>query len=142
VAAWDARVAQQERDANQKSIERTIDAFNDGVARGRSEAMQNAIGPKPNDGNAKPHGGADHDKAIDKEVSNLKKDPSVSNIRKNQQQVDVNGNKVGTNRPDVQYDQNGKHNCVEFDKCSKRSQAHGQTINSKDPNAVIKLNML
>ena len=26
------------------------------------------------------------------------------NIRKNQTQVDINGNKVGNNRPDIQYD--------------------------------------
>ena len=61
-------------------------------------------GPAPNGGNAKPHGGKEHDDAIDDEIAELKKDPTVRNVRKNQQQVDVNGDKVGLNRPDIQYD--------------------------------------
>lgn len=56
-------------------------------------------GPPPNNGvggGSNVHGGKDHNDAIDKEVAELKEDPTVSNIRKNQQQVDVNGNNVGT----------------------------------------------
>ena len=34
---------------------------------------------------------------------------NAKSIRKNQVQVDVNGNKVGNNRPDIQYDYEGKH---------------------------------
>ncbi|MBR5831759.1 MAG: hypothetical protein IKY79_04000 [Bacteroidales bacterium] len=36
-------------------------------------------------------------------------DSDATEIRKNQVQVDVNGNKVGNNRPDIQYDYEGKH---------------------------------
>lgn len=61
-------------------------------------------GPLPYGGNSKPHGNANHNSPINNRVGELKQDPSVSNIRKNQQQVDVTGNKVGTNRPDIQYD--------------------------------------
>ena len=78
-------------------------------------------GPSPNDGNAKPHGNNNHNDAIDNRIDDLKKDPSVTDIRKNQQQVDVDGNKVGTNRPDVQYNKDGCHHCVEYDNVPKNS---------------------
>ena len=45
----------------------------------------------------------------------MQRDPDVSNIRKNQQQVDIQGNTVGKNRPDVQYDKNEIHTNVEYD---------------------------
>ncbi len=81
--------------------------------------------PDPNDGNARPHGGPPHDKAIDDRIAQLESDPSVEKIRKNQQQMDVNGNKVGTNRPDIQYDKNSVHHVVEFDMDPKNGLAHG-----------------
>ncbi|MDF2176845.1 SpvB/TcaC N-terminal domain-containing protein [Aliiglaciecola sp. CAU 1673] len=99
-------------------------------------------GPLPNGGNAKPHGNANHNSAIDNRVGELKQDPSVSNIRKNQQQVDVNGNKVGTNRPDIQYDQGGCHHCVEYDHVPRNSTRHGDQIRANDPNAKVELNLL
>ena len=46
-----------------------------------------------------------HNSAIDKYIEDMP--PKAKNIRKNQTQVDINGNKVGSNRPDVQYDLNG-----------------------------------
>lgn len=36
-------------------------------------------------------------------MNELLQDVDVSDIRKNQQQVDANGNKVGNNRPDLQW---------------------------------------
>ena len=36
-------------------------------------------------------------------MNELLEDIDVSDIRKNQQQVDANGNKVGNNRPDLQW---------------------------------------
>lgn len=99
-------------------------------------------GPAPNGGNAKPHGNANHNSAIDERVDQLKKDPSVSNIRKNQQQVDVDGNKVGTNRPDIQYDQGGCHHCVEYDHVPRNSTRHGDQVRANDPDAQVELNLL
>ncbi|WP_115718306.1 RHS repeat-associated core domain-containing protein [Gallaecimonas mangrovi] len=99
-------------------------------------------GPLPNGGNAKPHGNANHNSAIDNRVGELKQDSSVSNIRKNQQQVDVNGNKVGTNRPDIQYDQGGCHYCVEYDHVPRNSTRHGDKISANDPNVKVELNLL
>ena len=59
------------------------------------------------------------------------------NIRKNQAQVDVNGNKVGSNRPDVQYDMNGQHMNVEFDIKPENGLQHQQTIQNNDPNTKV-----
>jgi RHS repeat-associated protein len=99
-------------------------------------------GPKPNEGIAKKHGGDPHNDAIDKKIGDLKKDPDVKNIRKNQQQVDVEGNKVGTNKPDVQYDKGGCHHCVEYDTVPKNSTRHGEVIRGNDPKANVDLNVL
>jgi hypothetical protein len=78
-------------------------------------------GPAPNGSNAKPHGGVVHNNAIDEHIDRLKADPKVTNIRKNQQQVDVKGDKVGTNRPDIQYDKGGCHYCVEYDQSARNT---------------------
>lgn len=116
---------------------------NEGKKEAKQEVKEQANpGPKTNGGDAKKHGNEKHNDAIDKKVKELKQDPSVTNIRKNQQQVDKNGNKVGTNRPDVQYDKDGCHHCVEFDNIPKNSQNHGEVIQRNDPEAVIDLNIL
>jgi hypothetical protein len=39
----------------------------------------------------------------------------ATNVRKDQTQMDINGKKVGTNRPDLQYDLNDIHYNVESD---------------------------
>ncbi|MBK8255998.1 MAG: hypothetical protein IPK82_25440 [Polyangiaceae bacterium] len=96
-------------------------------------------GPKPNGGDARPHGGEQHDKAINQEIERLKGDPGVSNIRKNQQQVNAAGEKVGTNRPDIQYDKDGCHHCVEFDNRQGNGVQHGNAILKNDPDAAVEL---
>ena len=98
-----------------------------------------AKGPPPNGGNGPQHGGMVHNDAIDTEVQKLQGDDSVSNIRKNQQQVDANGNKVGTNRPDIQYDQGGVHHAVEFDTIPSNGTRHAQVIQGNDPAANVRL---
>lgn len=65
------------------------------------------------------------------------KQQGKQNIRKNQTQVDVNGNKVGSNRPDVQYDMNGQHMNVEFDTKPENGLQHQQTIQNNDPNTKV-----
>ena len=67
-----------------------------------------------NYGNGKPHGGKGHNKIIDKIIKDAR-DKGAKEIRKNQQQVDINGNKVGRNKPDVQYNYKGKHYNIEVD---------------------------
>jgi RHS repeat-associated protein len=99
-------------------------------------------GPAPNGGDAKKHGGDAHDSAINKRVDELKQDSSVTDIRKNQVQVDVNGNRVGDNRPDLQYNKDGCHYCVEYDNSLDNSVRHGEVIRANDPNARVELNRL
>ena len=55
-------------------------------------------------------------------------DSDATEIRKNQVQVDVNGNKVGNNRPDIQYDYERKHYVIEIDNRKRTSTMHEKTI--------------
>ena len=92
-------------------------------------------GPDPNGGKGGKHGNPDHNKAIDDAIKALPK--KAKNIRKNQAQVDINGNKVGNNRPDIQYDLNGKHYNIEIDRNLKNSQRHETVIMKNDPNSIF-----
>ncbi len=58
-----------------------------------------------------------------------------TDFRVNQQQVDANGVRVGTNRPDVQStDPNGTRQYQEYDtRSSGRGPAHGTRIGNNDP---------
>ncbi|EBZ5774907.1 hypothetical protein EC412_22075, partial [Salmonella enterica subsp. enterica serovar Redlands] len=90
---------------------------------------------EPNEGNAPQHGGTGHNRNIDDEIAILKDSEGVSDIRKNQQQVDINGNKVGNNKPDIQYDKDGIHHNVEYDTSPRASKNHEKVITANDPNA-------
>ncbi|HYO73370.1 MAG TPA: hypothetical protein VEU33_45625 [Archangium sp.] len=59
------------------------------------------------------------------------------NIRVNQQQITVrDGQRVGTNRPDLQFDYNGRRYHVEYDTpTSGRGPVHQSRITSNDPDA-------
>jgi RHS repeat-associated protein len=91
----------------------------------------------PNNGVGPKHGGDVHNSMIDDYINNLPK--NAQDIRKNQQQVDVNGNNVGGNRPDVQYNLNGQHYNVEIDTDPLNSIQHFRTINANDPVSPIEL---
>ncbi len=98
--------------------------------------------PAPNNGDGKKHGNDDHDANINKKIKEIKEE-NGQDIRKNQQQVDAKNNKVGNNRPDVQWnDTNGNHHCYETDRSVSNSIKHGKTIRANDPNAIIELNIL
>jgi RHS repeat-associated protein len=105
-----------------------------------ANVLSMSAGPEANGGNARQHGGPAHDAAIDQRIAELKEDPSVTNVRKNQQQVDAQGNKVGTNRPDIQYDKDGVHHVVEYDTIPANGTKHGEVIFQNDPNAMLELN--
>lgn len=62
-----------------------------------------------------------------------------ADFRVNQQQVDAAGNRVGTNRPDLQYtDANGQRVYVEYDRTSStRGPGHEARILSNDPNGRV-----
>jgi hypothetical protein len=56
-------------------------------------------------------------------------------FRVNQQQVDINGVRVGINRPDLQYTLNGQRWYEEFETSSLQdAEAHGPRIMANDPN--------
>jgi hypothetical protein len=63
----------------------------------------------------------------------------ATNIRVNQQQLSVeNGQRVGINRPDLQFDHNGHRYHVEYDTpTSGRGTGHQRRLTSNDPNAEI-----
>ncbi|PTL79592.1 hypothetical protein DAT35_32800 [Vitiosangium sp. GDMCC 1.1324] len=61
----------------------------------------------------------------------------ATNIRVNQQQITVrNGQRVGTNRPDLQFDYNGRRYHVEYDTpTSGRGLGHQSRTTANDPDA-------
>lgn len=89
----------------------------------------------PNNGKSKPHGGKTHNTVIDNTIDHLPK--GAKNVRKNQTQVDAKGNKIGNNRPDIQYDLNGTHYNVEIDNNPARSAEHGRVLKQNDPNSQV-----
>ena len=99
-------------------------------------------GPKPNGGDAKPHGNADHNKAIDEKIVELKQSGKAEEIRKNQAQVDYDGNKVGNNRPDVQWNTDGVHHNYEVDRTMKNSDRHKKVIEANDPKAEFEYELI
>jgi len=62
----------------------------------------------------------------------------ATDFRVNQQQVNINGVRVGVNRPDLQYTMNGQRYYEEFDiPSSMRGPAHEARILSNDPSGVV-----
>jgi hypothetical protein len=66
-------------------------------------------------------------------------DAGAKNIRVNQQQLTVrNEQRVGINRPDLQFDYNGRRYHVEYDSpASGRGPSHQSRLTSNDPDAEI-----
>ena len=63
----------------------------------------------------------------------------ATDFRLNQQQVDAAGNRVGINRPDLQYtDASGKRVYVEYDtpRCT-RGPGHQTRIMANDPTSIV-----
>ncbi|WP_040493076.1 DUF6531 domain-containing protein [Ilumatobacter nonamiensis] len=64
----------------------------------------------------------------------------ADDIRVNQQQVDIDGVRVGINRPDLQYTQGGVRRYEEFDTgASRRGPGHQERIEANDPNGTVEL---
>ncbi|OWK30950.1 DUF4123 domain-containing protein [Sphingomonas mucosissima] len=63
----------------------------------------------------------------------------ATDFRVNQQQVNASGQRVGTNRPDLQYtDANGRRVYIEYDTSSStRGPGHQTRINSNDPSGQV-----
>jgi RHS repeat-associated protein len=87
-----------------------------------------------------PHGSPEHDAKVNEEVQKMR-DNNYGDIRKNQAQVDAQGNKVGTNRPDVQgtNPETGQREHVEVDRNPSSGAKHEQDIIRNDPAAKCTL---
>ncbi|BGE87347.1 hypothetical protein Ms3S1_37830 [Methylosinus sp. 3S-1] len=93
--------------------------------------------PPPNEGDSAPHGAADHNKAIDDKVAEIKAE-GARDIRKNQAQVDAEGNKVGSNRPDLQWtDSRARRHVLEVGRNNARLQRQKDRISCNDPNCDV-----
>ena len=69
----------------------------------------------------------------------MKNELLAENIRVNQQQVTLaNGQRVGINRPDLQFDYQGQRYHVEYDSpTSGRGPSHQSCLANNDPKAII-----
>ncbi|MEU4602974.1 RHS repeat-associated core domain-containing protein [Kribbella sp. NPDC023972] len=64
----------------------------------------------------------------------------ATDFRVNQQQVNINGERVGVNRPDLQYTLNGRRHYAEYDTpASNRGGPHKARIIANDPTAKVHL---
>ncbi|OYX55999.1 MAG: hypothetical protein B7Y86_11150 [Brevundimonas subvibrioides] len=92
--------------------------------------------PPANDGVSRPHGAPDHDQAIDDRADEVR-GQGADDIRKNQTQVDAQGNRVGDNRPDLGYtDSNGVRHNEEWGRNQGRVEAQGDRARQNDPSCV------
>ncbi|HVG57511.1 MAG TPA: hypothetical protein VNA24_03095, partial [Hyalangium sp.] len=76
---------------------------------------------------------------LQRDIKYLKDELLAENIRVNQQQLTMdNGQRVGINRPDLQFDYQGQRYHVEYDSpTSSRGPAHQSRLTSNDPEAII-----
>jgi hypothetical protein len=108
-----------------------------------SNPLRNAIGEQlgvanANGGVAPKHGGTIHNERIDQWSKKLQNNKGVTDISKNQQQVDINGKLVGKNRPDLQFNYKGNHYNLEWDTKIKSSITHKRIVTGNDPKAISK----
>ena len=64
----------------------------------------------------------------------------ATDIRIDQHQVNANGNRVGINRPDLQYTLNGQRHYIEYERVAPpggRGLGHVDRILSNDPNGIV-----
>jgi RHS repeat-associated protein len=67
-------------------------------------------------------------------------DLGATNFRVNQRQVNLNGDVVGINRPDLQCDYNGDHYAREYDiPSSNRGPVHRDRLIANDPDVIVGL---
>lgn len=84
-------------------------------------------------------GSATQNEFVQNRIGGLQ-EQGATDFRVNQQQVDINGTRVGVNRPDLQYTLNGQRYYEEFDtSLSTRGPGHGTRIQANDPLGIIEL---
>jgi hypothetical protein len=86
-------------------------------------------------------GRASHNRALQADIAALPK--GATDVRVNQQQVNALGQRVGVNRPDLQYTLNGKRYYVEYEgQTNPRGSAHEARVLANDPNASFMLRIV
>jgi RHS repeat-associated protein len=98
--------------------------------------------PSANNGNGTIGTSPSQRAALNKDIADAKAD-GATDIRVNQQQVNAQGERVGTNRPDLQYtDKEGVRHYIEYERTPNgRGLEHQQRIQANDPagNTTIKI---
>jgi hypothetical protein len=76
---------------------------------------------------------------LQRDIEYVENELLAENIRVNQQQLTLeNGQRVGINRPDLQFDYQGQRYHVEYDSpTSGRGLAHQSRLTNNDPEAII-----
>ena len=89
----------------------------------------------------RPVGRASHNRALQADIAALPN--GATDIRVNQQQVNAKGERVGINRPDLQYTLNGKRYYVEYEgPANPRGDMHEARIMANDPDAIFILRLV
>ena len=113
-------------------------------APGRERLPQDlAVNPTPPRalGLTRPIGRASHNQALADEIANLP--PGAYDLRVNQQQVNLDRVRVGTNRPDLQYSLDSRRHYVEFEGFDNpRGAAHENRLLANDPKAAFHLRLV
>jgi RHS repeat-associated protein len=82
---------------------------------------------------------ANQNRAVADYVNTLQK-LNATDIRVNQQQINIHGERVGINQPDLQYTLSGKRIYVEWDRVpASRAIPHGERIMANDPDGIVYL---
>jgi hypothetical protein len=109
-----------------------------GTARLPRDIAVNPTAPRPLDTTGRSIGRASHNRALQADIDALPR--GAEDIRVNQQQVNALGQRVGINRPDLQYTLNGQRHYVEYEgPDNPRGAAHEARIKANDPGAEFEL---
>jgi len=93
--------------------------------------------PNANEGNGTIGTNPNQAAALQRDIEQARSE-GATDIRVNQEQVNAQGERVGQNRPDLQYtDSNGIRHYVEYDQDPSSGAAHAQRITANDPAGVV-----
>ena len=109
------------------------------VPRTQRDLAVNPTPPAANNGASTIGGNANQAAALQRYITQLKS-MGAKDIRVNQQQVNINNQRVGVNRPDLQFTYDGRRWYIEWDTSkSLRGIPHGERIMANDPDGMTLL---
>jgi RHS repeat-associated protein len=109
------------------------------VGRLSQDAAVDPVAPAANNGSGTIGKNPNQATALQRFLSVLQRE-QATDIRVNQQQVNVSRVRVGTNRPDLQFTHNGRRWYIEWDTSgSPRGIPHGERIMANDPDGMTLL---